>query len=399
MEGAPVSVADPRVAEAMVSAVGRVDQLIVPFEHLAVDESTGADVPFAPAYSRWLAPQGLNALGCLGWTAFQRGRLRTAQALCEEGLELAGSQGWMARPQTTLVTLVLSLVHFERGRYAEAERLLDAPCHADRDDLDPTSVAVHLARARVLVAVGRVSRARSVLDRLRASRWRPLPATVLQWLTLVEAELDLARGKSDAVSHRVRPRFGSGGANSDRVRVVTARAELAQGRLAEVETILTGVRGRSSNPVACAEAWLVTALAADRHRNDYEALRAMDHALDLAEPENLRRPFLAFGDRVEPMIRHRQRLTPDLRAFVTGLLADFDTTEQTASTDAPIDPLTDRERMVLRHMATLQTNQDIAADLCISVNTVKAHAKSVYRKLAIANRREAVERGRVLGLI
>jgi len=55
--------------------------------------------------------------------------------------------------------------------------------------------------------------------------------------------------------------------------------------------------------------------------------------------------------------------------------------------------------MVLRHMATLQTNQDIAADLCISVNTVKAHAKSVYRKLAIANRREAVERGRVLGLI
>jgi LuxR family transcriptional regulator, maltose regulon positive regulatory protein len=237
-----------------------------------------------------------------------------------------------------------------------------------------------------------------VFDELRASRW-PLPATVSQWLTLVEAELDLAQGHPGAVSHRVRPRSGSGGANSDRVRVVTARAELAQGRVADVETILAGVRGRSSNPVACAEAWLVTALAADRRRNDHEALRAMDHALALAEPENLRRPFLAFGDRVEPMIRHRQRLTPDLREFVTGLLAEFDTTEQIPNTDVPIDRLTDRESMVLRHMATLQTNEDIAADLCISVNTVKAHAKSVYRKLSIANRREAVERGRVLGLI
>ncbi len=67
--------------------------------------------------------------------------------------------------------------------------------------------------------------------------------------------------------------------------------------------------------------------------------------------------------------------------------------------EVPSDPLTDREHMVLRHMATLQTNEDIAADLCISVNTVKAHAKSVYRKLAVANRREAVERARVLRFV
>jgi LuxR family maltose regulon positive regulatory protein len=152
--------------------------------------------------------------------------------------------------------------------------------------------------------------------------------------------------------------------------------------------------------VACAEAWLVTALAADRRRNDHEALRALDHALALAEPENLRRPFLAFGDRVEPMLRHRQRLTPDLHEFVTGLLAGFDTTQRTVvAHEVPSDPLTDREHMVLRHMATLQTNEDIAADLCISVNTVKAHAKSVYRKLAVANRREAVERARALRFV
>jgi LuxR family maltose regulon positive regulatory protein len=393
-----MSVADAR-AEAAVAAARRADQLIVPFEHLAVDESVGAEVPFAPTYSRWLTPRGLNAFGCLGWTAFQRGRLRTAQALCDEGLELARSQGWMERPQAALVTLVLAMVHLERTRHVEAERLLDAPCHAHRVDRDSTYVAVQLARARVLVAAGRVSQATSVVAELRNVCW-PLPATVSQWLTLVEAELDLARGEPDAVSRRARAHAKAEGGSSDRVRVVTARAELAQGHLAEVDTILADVRGRSRNPVACAEAWLVTALAADRRRHDHEAMTALDHALALAEPEDLRRPFLAFGDRVEPMLRHRQRLTPDLSEFVTGLQAEFDTTEHAPSNYAlPSDPLTDRENMVLRHMATLQTNEDIAADLSISVNTVKAHAKSVYRKLAISNRREAVERGRILRLI
>jgi LuxR family transcriptional regulator, maltose regulon positive regulatory protein len=190
------------------------------------------------------------------------------------------------------------------------------------------------------------------------------------------------------------------GAASDRVRVVTARVELVQGHLAEADAILVGVRDGSKNPVARAEAWLVTALTADRRRNDHQALSAMDQALAIAEPENLRRPFLAFGNRVETMLRHRQRLTPDPGEFVTGLLVAFDTSERSdIAHSVPSDPLTDREHMVLRHMATLQTNDDIAADLCISVNTVKAHAKSVYRKFAVANRREAVVRARELRLI
>jgi LuxR family maltose regulon positive regulatory protein len=47
----------------------------------------------------------------------------------------------------------------------------------------------------------------------------------------------------------------------------------------------------------------------------------------------------------------------------------------------------------------LETNDEIAAALYISVNTVKAHAKSVFRKLDVSSRREAVKRGRALGLI
>jgi LuxR family transcriptional regulator, maltose regulon positive regulatory protein len=384
------------LAESEALVTEDADPLIAPFEHLDSSASRGA--PFAPTYSPGLAPQGLNTLGCLALTALERGRLRAAQALSEEGLEVARCRGWSERPQAAVVNLVLALVHLERARYAEAEKLLHASGHVHRVDPDPTCAAVHIAHARLLVAVGRLARARSVLDGLQDSR-QTFPDAISRWLTLVEAELCLAEGHPDAVSERARSMAHPTGAASDRVRVVTARVELAQGHLAEADLILAGVRETSTNPVVCAEAWLVTALSADRRRNDHQALSAMDQALAIAEPENIRRPFLAFGDRVEAMLRHRQRLTPDPGAFVTGLLAEFDTSEPAVTAHAvPSDPLTDREHMVLRHMATLQTNDDIAADLCISVNTVKAHAKSVYRKFAVANRREAVVRARELRL-
>jgi LuxR family transcriptional regulator, maltose regulon positive regulatory protein len=67
---------------------------------------------------------------------------------------------------------------------------------------------------------------------------------------------------------------------------------------------------------------------------------------------------------------------------------------------APLaEPLTDREQVVLSHMATLKTHEEIAAELYISINTVKAHARAVYRKLGVPNRREAVNCVRELGLI
>jgi LuxR family maltose regulon positive regulatory protein len=50
-------------------------------------------------------------------------------------------------------------------------------------------------------------------------------------------------------------------------------------------------------------------------------------------------------------------------------------------------------------MAMLKTNEQIAAELYISINTVKAHARAVYRKLEVPNRRDAVNRARELGLI
>jgi len=44
-----------------------------------------------------------------------------------------------------------------------------------------------------------------------------------------------------------------------------------------------------------------------------------------------------------------------------------------------VEPLTEREREVLHHYSGLLSVAEVASELCISVNTVKSHLKSIYR--------------------
>jgi len=63
------------------------------------------------------------------------------------------------------------------------------------------------------------------------------------------------------------------------------------------------------------------------------------------------------------------------------------------------EPLTDRELEVLRLLAAGRSNQRIAHDLVVALDTVKKHVTHVLGKLGAANRTEAAARGRQLGLI
>lgn len=61
--------------------------------------------------------------------------------------------------------------------------------------------------------------------------------------------------------------------------------------------------------------------------------------------------------------------------------------------------LTERELAVLRYLPTMYKAAEIAADLFVSVNTVKTHQQSIYRKLGVSTRRAAVERARERNLL
>ncbi len=77
-------------------------------------------------------------------------------------------------------------------------------------------------------------------------------------------------------------------------------------------------------------------------------------------------------------------------------------TDDAAPSVAPTQPLaerlTPRELEVLRLLARGLSNPAIARELVISVGTVKAHTSSIYGKLGVTSRVEAVTRAKALGL-
>ena len=133
---------------------------------------------------------------------------------------------------------------------------------------------------------------------------------------------------------------------------------------------------------------------------DHGAARAdLLHAVTLAEPEGIRRPF-----------RHAD---PDFLSVMAGdpTLAVHGGWLRPAShsSAAPPSPrptsvamlgqLTSRETEVLKHLAELLTTDEIAATMFISVNTVRSHVRSIIRKLSVNRRNEAIRRARELSLI
>jgi DNA-binding NarL/FixJ family response regulator len=85
-------------------------------------------------------------------------------------------------------------------------------------------------------------------------------------------------------------------------------------------------------------------------------------------------------------------------SVTTRLLSAFAGQDRTAVPRQPFEPLTDREEQVLRELAAGRTNTEIAADLFISLSTVKTHVASLMTKLGARNRVEvaiwAYETGR-----
>jgi len=96
-----------------------------------------------------------------------------------------------------------------------------------------------------------------------------------------------------------------------------------------------------------------------------------------------------------------------LRDYATHRLSQFvaepylvtTAKEKVSQAGTLVEPLSQRELEVLHLMALGRTNQVIARQLIVATGTVKAHAFSIYRKLDVANRTEAVARARQLELL
>jgi LuxR family maltose regulon positive regulatory protein len=133
---------------------------------------------------------------------------------------------------------------------------------------------------------------------------------------------------------------------------------------------------------------ILLALAYLGQEDHVSARQIMREVLSQAQPEGYIRLFIDGGPTIERCIREltSDLRDPSLRRYALHLLRGFAQERGETQPAVETDALTSQELRVLRLLVAGQSNPEIARELVVSVNTVKAHIKNLYRKLGVNNR-------------
>ncbi|GIH10680.1 LuxR family transcriptional regulator [Rhizocola hellebori] len=346
----------------------------------------------------------VSALGTLALREAIGGHLHEAARLANAAVRLLEPAGRLRSKHATLSLLALALIQWLRGHPLKAGQRLAAAHAADRHEPSLTGSAAHAAiRAMLLLSQREVAAARQLLAESKVeSGHHPLPALVRDWLAIMEAEIQLQQGHAAGALAALSAAPPPAHPLAARAAIVAARAHLADGAPAHAISLLSRLHSAPAmvGPWARADAWLVHALAAERLGHDGAVTIALNEALSAAAAEDLFEPFLSAGIPVATLLSGHRDLLAGHGSFGQRLRELLPAPAAEAHPDPPVlEPITEREAVVLRYLPTLLTMKDIAGELSVSPNTVKSHLRSLYRKLAVGNRREAVRHARKLGLL
>jgi LuxR family maltose regulon positive regulatory protein len=316
--------------------------------------------------------------------ALRRGELRRAEDEARRVLQTAQAMGIPHHPGVRDAQVALAGARAERGDFDEAERLLGLAA-AMADNLSWPAYAA-LYRSELAGVRAGCSGPAAGLDLLAEVR-RGLEGEVVgpelhARVDGDEAALRLEAGHLDRVGPLVATMLP--GTRRD---LLAARLALGLDDLPAARERLAAVtpahpRDRLGRDLVAAS------LAAAEGRTD-ERDRHLLAAGRTGVAEGFATTFL----------REASPLVPELRRLADGhhelrrLVADVDRVAAHRSRREPTG-LSDREAAVLRHLAGAMTHQEIAGELGVSTNTVKSHVRSLYRKLGVQSRAEAVAAAR-----
>ena len=321
-----------------------------------------------------------------------------------QAIELARKHGWTDDPLVGEAYLALGAALVWRGRLEEAEPWIQRAERAVREEAEPAAgLRLHYVRAQFELARGRAD------DALAAFRAAERQAERLL------APYPLAR-QVRALQLRTLVRMGA------TERVEQALAELAEEEreTAEMRATLAALRLAQDDPRAAvlalgpvidgsapvthraslSEALLLEATARDALGDSSAAGRALERALDIAEPDGAVLPFLLHP--VPRLLEHHPRHRTAHASLISEILSLLAGSTPAPSPEEPLsprEPLSESETRVLRYLPTNLSAREIADELFLSWYTVKTHMRHLYAKLGTHTRHETVDRARALGLL
>jgi len=351
------------------------------------------------------------------------GQRRLAEQECVAGLALADKRG-IRTPSAGYLHLILADSYAIMDRPEEAEAALGAAIVIARtwQQLDQLLSALwqraHLAlrRAEPAVADGALREAEAIIQREQMALQASFiaAARVRYWLATGDLE-SAARWAARVVLDPQRV-----AAHELHSVLALVRVALARRRNTEALAILDRFAAHldRSSEMSTMIGYLALRIAALHGAGEAAQARAVAaRLLALTAPEGWLRPYLDAGAPMAAALAALLDAPDDVtddpplpRAYVSHLLAAFDDERRAGRALGPAatprsgpaalaEPLTRREREVLRLLADGASNQEIAAALSLSVNTIKRHVGGLLGKLGATGRTGAVARARATGLL
>ena len=346
----------------------------------------------------------LQALSHLAIASLVRS-VAIAEQRAEEAIELARAHGWEETASAAASGYVaLGSVAMWRGQLGEAEKWLDCAELVLRRFTEPTTaMMIYTERASLELARGRheaamaAKRAAESIQQVFATRH--ILANTAQARTL---EVLVHTGESELV-RRALDNMDEDTRATSAMRVVEATLRLADEDPEGAATALAPIFAGASPihiPRWEIQALLLKASADDALGDTGASARALEQALELAEPDGLLLPFLLHPtpELLERHLRLRSSHV-SLISEILNLLAGHAPAPRAEDAEPLQEALSESELRVLRYLPTNLRGPEIAAELFVSLNTIRAHLRNIYAKLGVHSRADAVNRARELGLL
>ncbi|NJL55156.1 hypothetical protein HC928_08175 [bacterium] len=340
-----------------------------------------------------------------------RGDLRGAKTIYEGVLQRLSGRDPQVAPALGMTHLGLAELHYQWHQLDEALRLSQLGLREGESWIYVKYLLLgYFTYARTLHALKRYpGRDRVLLDVERLIHKANLVPLERQRLAL-QARFDLDEGRDEAARrwaiHSGIHEHGQSGFLDEFEALTLVRVWLAQGRTGEARELLTRLlrsAKKQKRLISEVEIHLLLARIAAARRDNDEATQSLHEALMRAEPERLMQVFIEQGPVIVDLLKRSQSSHGAMREFVQHLLDVFDNQANAPIVvkldQAQVEPLTEREKDVLKLLAEGKSNPEIADHLDISPGTVGTHIKNILAKLRVRNRTEAITRAIQIGLL
>jgi LuxR family maltose regulon positive regulatory protein len=293
--------------------------------------------------------------------------------------------------------------YLETGDLAQAELYAHKSIYkAETMKQHSVIICADLTLARLYLAQGKFAAAMELLNDLSA-------AVTEENSPILNSAVDLCNGYIGAILNE--PYYIAGWLKSGDMRqseilyqgmafnyIVHAKALLLEGNYLKLEALCEAMPGffaKFNNLLGYLHAAILDAIAKFKLYGMAKARTALGPALEIGRADRIILPFAEYGLYILEILEvlhkedrddaYLERLVAETSRYRSNLIIFNGRKTET-------EPLTEREREILRLMAAGRTNREIAAELYIAEITVKKNVTSIYRKLKVEGRAVAVRK-------